>query len=81
MAPRNPQKLLGRTLVDLGKTADPRRRLELAGVIRRAAEELERDAVAGARAAGLTWTQIGSAYGMSKQAAQQRFRDAIGRSG
>ena len=79
MALRNPQKLLGKTLADLGKASDPRRRLELAGAIRRIAEQLEHDAVAGAREAGLTWTQIGAAYGMSKQAAQQRFRDAIGK--
>ncbi|WP_106819810.1 hypothetical protein [Janibacter massiliensis] len=34
-----------------------------------------RDAVAAARAAGDSWTVIGAALGVSRQAAQQRFRD------
>jgi DNA-binding PucR family transcriptional regulator len=38
--------------------------------------ELEAWAVHEAREAGLTWTQIGAVYGMTKQAAQQRFRSA-----
>ena len=38
-----------------------------------AAEKSLRDAVAGARAAGDSWTIIGAALGVTKQAAQQRF--------
>ena len=39
-----------------------------------AAEENLRKAVAGARAAGDSWTVIGAALGTSKQAAHERFR-------
>lgn len=38
-----------------------------------AAEAGLRDAVASARAAGDSWTVIGAALGVSRQAAQQRF--------
>lgn len=38
-----------------------------------AAEETLRDAVRAARTAGESWTVIGAALGVSKQAAQQRF--------
>lgn len=38
---------------------------------------LERRVIADARSRGVTWREIGSAYGMSKQAAQQRFRSAV----
>lgn len=41
-----------------------------------AADQELRDAVAAARAAGDSWTVIGSALGTTKQAAQQRFRDS-----
>ena len=37
-------------------------------------EDLEAATVAAARAAGVTWTEIGALYGLSKQGAQQRFR-------
>lgn len=37
------------------------------------ADALLQEAVAGARAAGLTWDAVGQALGMTKQAAQQRF--------
>ena len=37
-------------------------------------EELESATVTTARAAGMTWKQIGALYGLSKQGAQQRFR-------
>lgn len=39
----------------------------------RASEERLDDAVAAARAAGATWMQIGSATGMSRQAAHERW--------
>lgn len=51
-------------------------RLRLARRIALAAEELERAAVTLARAEGHTWAEIGEQFGMSKQAAQQRFRSA-----
>lgn len=37
-------------------------------------EALEEAAVREARAAGVTWKEIGALYGLSKQGAQQRFR-------
>ena len=74
MAGRNPRKVISKALSDLSKTTDPRKELELACAIRTAADDLERAVVARARDEGVTWTQIGATYGMSKQAAQQRFR-------
>ncbi len=44
--------------------------------LRERAEEIERDLVLAARTAGVSWAKIGKLYGMSKQGAQQRFRDA-----
>ena len=38
------------------------------------AEVLEQEAADASRASGHTWTEIAGVYGMSKQAAQQRFR-------
>ncbi len=58
----------------LRKSKDPQVRLDAARRLREAAEALESDVVSEARRAGMTWTAIGELYGMSKQAAQQRFR-------
>lgn len=44
------------------------------GYLSRQVEALQRQAVADARAAGLPWAVIGEAFGVSRQAAQQRFR-------
>ena len=41
--------------------------------IERATDDVLDDAVRNARAAGKSWSEIGTAMGMSKQAAQQRF--------
>jgi hypothetical protein len=49
-------------------------RLDLIRRVREAAEELEAAHVEAARAAGATWSEIGAAYGLTKQGAQQRFR-------
>ncbi len=43
---------------------------------RRATEELLVDAVAGARAAGASWADVGRELGITKQAAQQRLGSA-----
>ncbi|MCD9200045.1 hypothetical protein [Aeromicrobium wangtongii] len=55
---------------------DPAAHLELVLLTRRVHQETNRllhDAVASARGAGSSWEAIGSAMGMSRQAAQQRF--------
>ncbi|MFI5426761.1 AMP-binding protein [Aeromicrobium sp. UC242_57] len=55
---------------------EPQAHLDLVVLTRRAQEvtnDLLHDAVASARAAGASWEAIGSALGMSRQAAQQRF--------
>jgi hypothetical protein len=46
-------------------------------VIQLAENEMAK-AVATARAAGASWTQIGDALGMSRQAAHERFRSVEG---
>ena len=57
--------------------ADPFERLtaavKLAERVRGSADELVDHFVQAARAAGCSWAEIGSAFGVSKQAAQQRF--------
>ncbi len=61
---------------------DPLTALDAARVLREEAERLERRAVEGVRAAGTSWSTIGSLYGLTKQGAQQRFRkDPSGRTG
>lgn len=67
-------KRFQRALDTLHAIPDPLRRLE---AVREALEELqalESSTVADARAAGATWSEIGALYGLSKQGAQQRFR-------
>lgn len=64
----------GKALRDFAKRHPPLERLDAARRLREAAEALEQEAAEAARAAGHTWTQIAAVYGMSKQAAQQRFR-------
>jgi hypothetical protein len=56
--------------------AEPQAHLDLAVLTNRTYEEagrLLRSSVTSARAAGWSWEAIGSALGMSRQAAQQRF--------
>ncbi len=56
---------------------DPLGRLDAARRIREAAEALELTQVESARALGVTWKEIGSCYGLTKQGAQQRFRAGV----
>ena len=51
--------------------------LRAARQLRDEAEALELDAVIEARRQRATWSEIGAAYGTSKQGAQQRFRKAV----
>lgn len=57
---------------------DPLDRLEAARSARERFEQLEREQVAALRRAGTTWSRIGALYGLTKQGAQQRFRDPTG---
>ena len=59
----------------VAKERDPLAQLELARRAREAAEQLEQTFVDLARVDGRTWTEIGDLYGLTKQGAQQRFRE------
>jgi hypothetical protein len=63
-----------KALRDNHKQKLPLDKLDAARRLREAAEALEQEAATAAREAGKTWTEIAAVYGMSKQAAQQRFR-------
>jgi hypothetical protein len=61
---------------------DPSAHLDLIRLAARAEEltgDLLKGAVLGARSAGNTWEVIGQVLGMSRQAAQQRFGNAVSR--
>jgi hypothetical protein len=74
-------KRLSKALDDLGSTTHPKSRLVVARRLREAADRLEQAQVDAARAAGLTWAEIGEVYGLTKQGAQQRFRAPNGTRG
>ena len=78
MAAGKQERQLAKKLSELAATKDARSRLVLAHEIQRAAVVLEQQSVADARDAGMTWTQIGALFGMTKQAAQQRFKSSAG---
>jgi hypothetical protein len=65
-----------KALASFNGVADPLARLDEVRTAREALEALEEKTVREARAAGATWGEIGSLYGVSKQAAQQRFRQS-----
>jgi hypothetical protein len=67
-------KRLSKALTDLGGAKQPGQRLDAARRAREAADKLEQAHVDAARQAGLTWAEIGTIYGLTKQGAQQRFR-------
>ena len=67
-------KRFDRALAALREIPDPLHRLDAVHRSLQALEELEAATVADARAAGVTWIDIGALYGLSKQGAQQRFR-------
>jgi hypothetical protein len=71
-------KRLAKALASFGEVADPLARLAEVRGARKALEALEAQTVSEARASGATWGEIGALYGISKQAAQQRFRNADG---
>lgn len=67
-------KRFTRALQALQEVPDPALRLDAVRIAIARLEELEAKTVADARAAGVTWVDIGALYGLSKQGAQQRFR-------
>jgi hypothetical protein len=67
------KRLVG-ALDALRQASSPADRLASARLVREAAEKLEGAHIEAARAAGLTWAEIGTVYGLTKQGAQQRFR-------
>ena len=67
---------LAKAIAALEDVADPLERLDAVRLAREALERLEARTARQAREVGVTWGQIGSRYGVSKQAAQQRFRVA-----
>lgn len=67
-------KRIAKALAALAEVPDPMARLDAIRTVREAVERLEQQAAEAARADGATWKRIGELYGVSKQAAQQRFR-------
>jgi hypothetical protein len=61
--------------------ADPVMTLAAAARLDRASRSLAEHAAAAAIAAGMSWTDVGAAYGVSKQAAHQRFARHVRRVG
>ncbi len=49
-------------------------RAVVAGMLAKAADRLSRSEVMAARADGSTWAEVGEAFGISTQAAHERFR-------
>ena len=79
MAARGSPKQVRHALEDVESASGALEALTAARRLREAAEALELAAVAELRHQGGTWVQIGTVYGTTKQGAQQRFRDALGR--
>ncbi|MFA9432392.1 hypothetical protein [Egicoccus sp. AB-alg2] len=60
--------------VDAADGDDPRKGLRAAAETRRLAEREQDAAVRRARVAGLTWAEIATHLGVSKQAAHRKYR-------
>ena len=69
-----PHRRIIKALAALEEVPDLLTRLDAVRVAREALEGLEVETARQARESGVTWSQIGNLYGVSKQAAQQRFR-------
>ncbi|THG33224.1 hypothetical protein [Naasia lichenicola] len=74
MAHSSSRSRVDRAIESLQQIADPLDRVDAVRLSREQLEALEDAAVRAARAAGITWKEIGALYGLSKQGAQQRFR-------
>ncbi|SDB79920.1 hypothetical protein GA0111570_101193 [Raineyella antarctica] len=66
---------LDASLDDFDRAVGPKELLAAARAVRACTEALEQAAVLQARADGASWAKIGAAYGLTKQGAQQRFRE------
>jgi hypothetical protein len=73
VSPKKASSQLRNALEVLESAEGVRERLSAGRRIRQVAEQLERELVDEARAAGLRWADIGELYGTSKQGVQQRF--------
>ena len=80
MAPKSHSKRITAALDALHQAKDPVARLDAARRVREAADDLEAAQVDAARKSGVTWSEIGAGYGLTKQGAQQRFRGGRRRS-
>ena len=63
------------------RLADPISALSAAARLERLSREVAERAAAAAIAAGMSWTDVGTAYGISRQAAHQRFARHVRRLG
>ncbi|WP_068401573.1 hypothetical protein [Kribbia dieselivorans] len=63
------------SLGEFDQAAGAKERLAAARALREAAEALEYATVLQARHDGMSWSKIGAIYGLTKQGAQQRFRE------
>ncbi|MDO5501082.1 MAG: hypothetical protein Q4F67_15520 [Propionibacteriaceae bacterium] len=75
MVTLTPRERIQEALDALDEAGDPQSRLAIVQQIRLLAEELELAQVWAAREQGASWSKIGAVYGLTKQGAQQRFRD------
>lgn len=60
---------------DLLESPDPKTRVRAVRHLASAVDTLERQVLLDAQSSGLSWTQIGEVYGISRQAAHRRFSD------
>jgi hypothetical protein len=67
-------KRVSNALDALRRAKTPADRLDAVRRVREAAEKLEAANLEAARDDGMTWAEIGKLYGLTKQGAQQRFR-------
>lgn len=63
--------------IDAADGDDPRHGLRVAAETRRMAERQQDAAVRRARVAGLTWAEIATYLGVSKQAAHRKYRGRL----
>ncbi|WP_052666770.1 hypothetical protein [Nitriliruptor alkaliphilus] len=63
--------------IDTADGGDPRVGLRVAAEARRTAERQQDAAVRRARVAGLTWAEIATHLGVSKQAAHRKYRGRL----